>query len=195
MDYTPNYKNYSLDELLDAQKYIDKESFPLRAQELELEIANKLKDPEIKAEFEELETNKRYATFWPRFWAAIIDGLIFTALLYIECLLFGVEYSHQNMVLQAVYGVQYIGYVVFMHGFYGQTLGKMVMDVKVLDHDTETDITLKQSVCRESVNIAINSSWILLLLSISISLQQFGSVHDVLTYLIMGLSSLFLQHS
>ena len=190
MDYTPNYKNYSLDELLDAQKYIDKESFPQRAQELELEIANKLKDPEIKAEFEELETNKRYATFWPRFWAAIIDGLIFTALLYIECLLFGVEYSHQNMVLQAVNGIQYIGYVVFMHGFYGQTLGKMVMDVKVLDHDTETDITLKQSVRRESVNIAINSSWILLLLSISISLQQLGSIHEFLTYLIMGLSSL-----
>ncbi|WP_462165347.1 RDD family protein [Pseudoalteromonas sp. GB43] len=190
MDYTPNYKNYSLDELLDAQKYIDKESFPQRAQELELEIANKLKDPEIKAEFEELETNKRYATFWPRFWAAIIDGLIFTALLYIECLLFGVEYSNQNMVLQAVNGVQYIGYVVFMHGFYGQTLGKMVMDVKVLDHDTETDINLKQSVRRESVNIAINSSWILLLLSISISLQQLGSIHEFLTYLIMGLSSL-----
>lgn len=190
MDYTPNYKNYSLDELLDAQKYIDKDSFPQRAQELELEIANKLKDPEIKAEFEELETNKRYATFWPRFWAAIIDGLIFTALLYIECLLFGVEYSNQNMVLQAVNGVQYIGYVVFMHGFYGQTLGKMVMDVKVLDHDTETDINLKQSVRRESVNIAINSSWILLLLSISISLQQLGSIHEFLTYLIMGLSSL-----
>ncbi|TMP19160.1 RDD family protein [Pseudoalteromonas sp. S2721] len=190
MDYTPNYKNYSLDELLDAQKYLDKESFPQRAQELELEIANKLKDPEIKAEFEELETNKRYATFWPRFWAAIIDGLIFTALLYIECLLFGVEYSNQNMVLQAVNGVQYIGYVVFMHGFYGQTLGKMVMDVKVLDHDTETDINLKQSVRRESVNIAINSSWILLLLSISISLQQLGSIHEFLTYLIMGLSSL-----
>lgn len=190
MDYTPNYKNYSLDELLDAQKYIDKESFPQRAQELELEIANKLKDPEIKAEFEELETNKRYATFWPRFWAAIIDGLIFTALLYIECLLFGVEYSNQNMALQAVNGVQYIGYVVFMHGFYGQTLGKMVMDVKVLDHDTETDINLKQSVRRESVNIAINSSWILLLLSISISLQQLGSIHEFLTYLIMGLSSL-----
>ena len=190
MDYTPNYKNYSLNELLDAQKYIDKESFPQRAQELELEIANKIKDPEIKAEFEELETNKRYATFWPRFWAAIIDGLIFTALLYIECLLFGVEYSNQNMVLQAVNGVQYIGYVVFMHGFYGQTLGKMVMDVKVLDHDTETDINLKQSVRRESVNIAINSSWILLLLSISISLQQLGSIHEFLTYLIMGLSSL-----
>ncbi|TMP46011.1 MULTISPECIES: RDD family protein [unclassified Pseudoalteromonas] len=190
MDYTPNYKNYSLNELLDAQKYIDKDSFPQRAQELELEIANKIKDPEIKAEFEELETNKRYATFWPRFWAAIIDGLIFTALLYIECLLFGVEYSNQNMVLQAVNGVQYIGYVVFMHGFYGQTLGKMVMDVKVLDHDTETDINLKQSVRRESVNIAINSSWILLLLSISISLQQLGSIHEFLTYLIMGLSSL-----
>lgn len=190
MDYTPNYKNYSLDELLDAQKYIDKESFPQRAQELELEIANKLKDPEIKAEFEELETNKRYATFWPRFWAAIIDGLVFTALLYIECLLFDVEYSYENTILQAVNGVQYIGYVVFMHGFYGQTLGKMVMDVKVLDHDTETDITLKQSVRRESVNIAINSSWILLLLSISLSLQQLGSVPEVLTYLIMGLNSL-----
>lgn len=190
MDYSPNYKNYSLDELLDAQKYIDKESFPQRAQELELEIANKLKDPEIKAEFEELETSKRYATFWPRFWAAIIDGLIFTALLYIECLLFDVEYSYENSILQAVNGFQYIGYVVFMHGFYGQTLGKMVMDVKVLDHETETSITLKQSVRRESVNIAINSSWILLVFSISISLQQLGSVPAVLTYLIMGLNSL-----
>ncbi|MEI8645439.1 RDD family protein [Pseudoalteromonas sp. Hal040] len=190
MDLTPNYKNYSLDELLDAQKYIDKENYPQRAQELEFAIANRLKDPEAKAEFDELETNKKYATFWPRFWAAVIDGLIFTALLYIECLFFSVEYSNQNMVLQAANGVQYIGYVVFMHGFYGQTLGKMVMDVKVLDHDTETEITLKQSVRRESVNIAINSSWILLLLSISISLQQLGSVPEFLTYLIMALSSL-----
>ncbi|MBA6327733.1 RDD family protein [Colwellia sp. MB02u-6] len=186
MDSSPNYNNYTLDELLDVKNHIDKEQYPQRAKDIELALSNKMKDPDIKEEIEKQQEVNKYSTFWPRFWAATIDGIVFAIILYIECLIFGVEYSTQDKFLQALNGVQFAIYAIFMHGYFGQTLGKMFMDVKVLNHDTETEINVKQALRRESVNLALNISWVLIILIVATSLEMSGVISEGLSYAVIG---------
>ncbi len=49
MESSPNYSNYTLDELLDVQSNIDSEQYPERAREIEIAISNKMNDPAAKA--------------------------------------------------------------------------------------------------------------------------------------------------
>ncbi|WP_019027748.1 RDD family protein [Colwellia piezophila] len=186
MDSSPNYNNYTLEELLDVSNNIDKEKYPQRTQELELAISNKMDNPETTLAVEKQQELDKYSTFWPRFWAATIDGLVFLIILYVECLVFGVEYSTTDTFLQALNGVQFAIYAIFMHGYFGQTLGKMVMDVKVLTHDTETEIDIKQALRRESVNLALNIAWVLIILVVATSLEMSGAISEGLSYAVIG---------
>jgi uncharacterized RDD family membrane protein YckC len=186
MDSRPNYNNYTLEEILDVQNHIDKEQYPERAKELELALSNKMKDPDIKEEIEKQQEVNKYSTFWPRFWAASIDGVIFAIILYVECLIFGIEYSAQDKFLQGLNGVQFAIYAIFMHGHFGQTIGKMIMDVKVLNHETETEINVKQALRRESVNLALNISWVLIILVVATSLEMSGAISQGLSYAVIG---------
>jgi uncharacterized RDD family membrane protein YckC len=186
MDANPVYNNYTLEELLDVQNHVDKEQYPERAKEIELAISDKMKDPNINKEIEKQQKLNKYSTFWPRFWAATIDGIVFAIILYVECLIFGVEYSAQDNFLQALNGVQFAIYAIIMHGYFGQTLGKMLMDVKVLNHDTETEINIKQALRRESVNLSLNISWILIILVVATSIKMSGVISDSLSYAVIG---------
>jgi len=186
MDSSPNYNNYTLEELLDIRNNINKEIYPKRTQELELAISKKMNDPEEKLEVERRQELDKYSTFWPRFWAATIDGFVFFIILYVECLVFGVEYSTEDTFLQALNGVQFAIYAICMHGYFGQTLGKMVMDVKVLNHDNEAEINIKQALRRESVNLALNITWVLIILVVATSLEMSGAISGSLSYVVAG---------
>lgn len=182
----PNFSEYTYDELLDIEKHIDKEAYPERYEK----VVKLLNDPnhllERKHETQKIIKKNKYSTFWPRFWAALIDGILFALLLYIECLLFGVEFNSQDKFLQALNGVQFAIYAIFMHGYFGQTLGKMLMQVKVLNHDTETDINIKQALRRESVNLALNIGWVLIILAVATTFEVTGTISEGLSYTVIG---------
>ncbi|CAM5190090.1 RDD family protein [Alishewanella longhuensis] len=182
----PDFSSYSHSELLDVKEHIDKEAYPDRYAEivnLLSATAHPAKAPDN--EKEEHEINK-YSTFWPRFFAAAIDGVVFAFILYFECLIFGIEYDAQDKFLQAINGVQFAVYAIFMHGFFGQTLGKMVMGVKVLNHDTETQINVLQALRRESVNLALNIVWVFLSLTVAVSLESHGAISENLALVVIG---------
>jgi len=182
MNFTPNYKGYTLEELYIAKHNVSKEKFPKKVADIELAIFNKENGivEEIEA-VNSVEINK-YSTFWPRFWAVIIDGIIFALILYIECLVFGVECSTQDSFLQALNGFQLAIYIIFMHGYFGQTIGKMFTKIIVLNHDTETAINIKQALRRESVNLALSVSWGLIILAAYVSLKMSGAISTSLMY-------------
>lgn len=186
MNSSPNYNNYTLEELLDAKNHINKEKHPERAKEIELVLLSKMQNPDIKREREKQQESNKYFTFWPRFWATVIDAIIFVIILYVECLAFGVEYSSEDKFLQALNYVQLSIYAIFMHGFFGQTLGKMFMGVKVLSHDTEAKINIKQALRRESVSLALNISWVLIILVVAISFEVSGVISESLSYAVIG---------
>ncbi|WP_028865257.1 RDD family protein [Psychromonas aquimarina] len=196
MNSSPNYDNYTLKELLTAKGNISQEKFPARAKRIELAISRKMNPPAEKTEIEkpqELGELDKYSTFWPRFWASIIDGIVlvmFSAIL-------GFLGSQTGGGIQTTLGyvdtVQFVIYSVGLHTLYGQTFGKMAVSVKVVDHLSETNITFKQAFLRDCVPVV--TLIFLLIMSIFVSFEQGDEAPLWLIYTVLafGLSN-FMWH-
>lgn len=92
-----------------------------------------------------------YRTFWRRFWASLIDEIIFLPLAFGIDLIAGAEmHGWLALTFDAAYGLIAIAYTVALHGYYGQTFGKMAMRVKVVRNDTEGKIDFRRAFIRES---------------------------------------------
>jgi len=181
MDYKPNFKEFTYDELLDAEEHIDQDAYPERYEEVIklLNDSNHLSQDKIEV----IENNvvSKYSTFWPRFFAAFIDGIIFAFILYVESLLFGFDYSQQDNFLQTFNAIQLAIYSVIMHGLCGgQTFGKMALGVRVPNHENELEIDLKQALRRESVNLILNAFSLILILLVASSMGETGTLSTFL---------------
>ena len=97
-----------------------------------------------------------YQTFWPRFWALFIDGLVFAPVAFFDGYFTSPERG--PVVIIAWTAVTYAllpVYNVLLHARYGQTLGKMATRVKVLDLSEGHIPTLRQAFLREIVQITL----------------------------------------
>ena len=96
----------------------------------------------------------KYKTFWPRFLAGFIDGLIFIPMAFFSDWLFGLELNGVvNFIYYAlIHTLSYYFYTVYMHGKFGQTIGKMLMKIKVSKVNGEP-FTYKRALYRDSVII------------------------------------------
>ncbi|MGR5308119.1 RDD family protein [Vibrio mediterranei] len=96
----------------------------------------------------------KYSNFWRRFFAVIIDGLVFLPLQWIDEYILSGAIGSVGVFLWGVGGaILGISYYVILHAKYGQTIGKMVMKVKVVDVSESRNITVKQSCIRDIVPI------------------------------------------
>jgi len=177
MDGQPNFESYTYEELLQARSSVNKEKYPENYQT----IVSLLSNPEFvgqqKERKEERKEDLKYSTFGLRVLASIIDGLLFVLVIYIESLILGFEYSPHDKFLQCVNAIQLSLYAILMHGLFGQTVGKMLAGVKVLNHENEESIGLLQSLRRESVTLLLNIIW--LTLSIVASVMVYQGVEDL----------------
>ncbi|MEQ1559925.1 MAG: RDD family protein [Methyloglobulus sp.] len=99
----------------------------------------------------------KYLSFWPRFWASPVDSVILIPIGLLQLLILKTEVFNLEksmLVSFATYLIWFL-YIVVMHGKYGQTLGKMVCKIKVVDHETEQPISYRQSLLREGIQIGI----------------------------------------
>jgi len=105
----------------------------------------------------------KYRTFWPRFLAAIIDSLILMPIDWLYDHVYSAE-STRIAVEWAIFShsAPWI-YSVFMHGYYGQTIGKMITGVKVVDV-SESPITLRQAFLRDCVTVGMTTIVLVLFL-------------------------------
>ena len=171
MSVLPDFEKYSLIELLEVRDHVDKESYPERYQEI-LNLISEKKSfagvdvSTVAGAGSEID---KYLTFWPRFWALVLDGILFSGVIFVESLVFGFAYDAQDDLFQAINGIQMVIYTIVMHGFYGQTVGKMLMDVKVLNNADEKNIGILQSLRRESINLFFNICMLVLVLIIFFS--------------------------
>lgn len=185
MTNEPDFSQYSYNELLDVRASIDEDRFPERVQR----INELLKDSNHLIQEREIHENTilrvKYSTFWRRFFANTIDGLVFIPILLIESRLFNFEFSSSNTTFQMFNSIQFVIYVIVMHGLCGQTIGKMICNVKVVDHDTERDISMTQSIKRSSVDVFLT-----LALLISITALTTTNNNDYKILLGVGIFSL-----
>jgi len=114
-----------------------------------------------------------YRNSWQRFLASIIDGI----LLYLPILIVWMNVQDETFKLYFfnLYNLVPITYFVFCNYYCGQTLGKSVMNIKVVNYSTEENISFKQSVFRES-------PWVILsVLSTTCYLLQYFLGYDSIT--------------
>jgi len=98
----------------------------------------------------------RYKTFWRRFWAGMADAVIFLPLIFIS----RAVWSHSETLpvsllicFHIFHSVLGQAYQILLHGIYGQTIGKMLFRVKVIDASEEAPITLTQAFRRNVVPV------------------------------------------
>ena len=152
VEESPNYEDYSHSELLDEYSKVDGRLFP--------EIKQRLRDLINNAESKTLnkdKSNEKYETFSLRFAAAITDAGLFWL---IGDGLEAMQKSFSgNMVV--THFIEFIGvfsfitYSIILHALYGQTLGKKLWGVKVVNYSDETSISFKQAIIRDSVPLIL----------------------------------------
>jgi uncharacterized RDD family membrane protein YckC len=123
----------------------------------------------------------RYRTFWRRFWAGFIDGLVFAPLGFVHLLILKPDRPHALVIGWLLFATMVDwAYSVCLHAYKGQTLGKMVTGVKVLDRSESRLPKLSQAITREIVYIvagAISTARLIYVVATS----QFTSIVEVET--------------
>jgi uncharacterized RDD family membrane protein YckC len=144
--YKDVLKTYSPHELLDVKSHISEDKYPERYKLLVSEISRRPVKP-VQSEAQPVAVQK-YSTFWRRYWASAIDWAILSS---ISPIAFGGgDPSSVQWSLLLVLQLLGAAYSILMHGFYGQTVGKMVTRVKVLSV-TENKLSMMQAVMRDVV--------------------------------------------
>jgi uncharacterized RDD family membrane protein YckC len=83
----------------------------------------------------------RYSTFPPRFWAGGVDSCVLWPIGFISSILLFLNIPKSLAVLLVIIeGLTGLIYTVVVHARYGQTVGKMVTKVRVVDFHTEERI-------------------------------------------------------
>ena len=107
---------------------------------------------------------KKYQTFWKRCTAGFIDGLVFLPLtFFIQPAIYKTHSVYLIVCWDISLGLATLAYSILLHGFYGQTLGKMVSKVKVVDK-SEGKLSLRQAFMRDIVPVLSNivsSVWLI----------------------------------
>ena len=100
---------------------------------------------------------EKYHTFWLRFCAGFVDGLVFLPVVFLDQVLGDPENGSAVVIIWAImsYSAAWL-YSVLLHASHGQTWGKMVVGVKVLDLSEKRIPTLRQAFIRDSGYIVLN---------------------------------------
>jgi uncharacterized RDD family membrane protein YckC len=100
----------------------------------------------------------RYHTFWPRFWAGFVDGLVLMPIAIIDNWFFDPERSGAVILGWAAvsYPAQWL-YSVLMHARDGQTVGKKATAVRVMDVSEDRTPSLRQAFLRDIGQIVFSA--------------------------------------
>ena len=150
-----DYSKYTLEELREVRRSIDEDAYPDRVVEIETLLSEKENTPEEIRRFKTQLERDKYSTFGPRFVASIIDAI---ALSILSAVLVFIGTKGDGVIQTALEYVDYMQFAIYsvvLHGLYGQTLGKMALDVKVVDVKNEGSISFKQALLRDCVPIIV----------------------------------------
>ncbi|MBB3167299.1 RDD family protein [Simiduia aestuariiviva] len=157
MNEAPKFEEYSYETLLEVYEGIDEMKFPDR----KARVAELLEERKGSGEAKVLFERNKYSTFGPRFVAAIIDGICLLVIGFFFGIVVGIIPAWLVDITYYITSFGIIIYSVLLHGLYGQTIGKALMSVKVVNHSDEGDITFKQAFIRDCIPIAIWAATIL----------------------------------
>ena len=99
--------------------------------------------------------NIKYQTFFRRLGATLIDTVIFLPVLFLSNELFGPN-AEKSVGWHIIQNGLYYAYSIIGHTLYGQTIGKRLTSIKVVQNEDETKLlSFYQSFMRDSIGVAI----------------------------------------
>src|SRR4051794_33640772 len=99
---------------------------------------------------------EKYRTGLKRLWAAIVDWIVFLPLLLVAKWIYQTTTNTSILFAwEAFLAFAPLAYSVILHHKYGQTIGKWVATVKVLDVSEARLLTLRQALYRDSFYLLI----------------------------------------
>ena len=99
----------------------------------------------------------RYSTFGPRFWTGFVDSCVLWPIGFVTATLLSFNVTRAvAALLIVVESLTWLVYTVVMHARYGQTVGKMVTKVRVVDLRTEGKISWSQAWLREGIPMLVS---------------------------------------
>lgn len=104
-----------------------------------------------------MKVNK-YGTFWRRFWAGLVDGIVFVPILFLNVWMADNATRMPVSVVcvwHVVSSLIWYGYSIWFHARCGQTLGKMVLGVRVMDVSESRPIGFKQALLRDGIPLVL----------------------------------------
>jgi uncharacterized RDD family membrane protein YckC len=103
---------------------------------------------------------KRYRTFWRRCFAGWVDGILLTPLTFIDSLISDLTTAPAVRTPWYVFhSLAYFAYPIYMHGRFGQTVGKRLLGVTVTDLSGRA-LTMSQAFRREMLNMLLSAWWL-----------------------------------
>jgi uncharacterized RDD family membrane protein YckC len=94
----------------------------------------------------------RFLTFGPRFWAGWVDQLVTWPLRFLVVCAATLHMSQNIQIAVLILeSVVLVTYTIAMHAKYGQTIGKMVCKVRVVDFKTGNPVSVVQAVIRDGI--------------------------------------------
>jgi uncharacterized RDD family membrane protein YckC len=98
---------------------------------------------------------ERYDAFWRRLSAGLVDGIILTIISLLWAKIIFSYYQLPSFALTVALSMLPFLYSVLLTGLFGQTVGKIITGIKVLDLGEKKVIGLKRAILRDSVPIII----------------------------------------
>jgi uncharacterized RDD family membrane protein YckC len=132
-------------------------------------------------------SEQRFAGFWMRFWAYVIDIIVITSLNGILLSPFkfvndGIAISVGLWTVPGIIGaLVFYAYFVLMTKFFGQTIGKMILGIKVIRENEEplrwSDVLFREIVGRFIYRVF----WVLMVLYIIVGfMEEKQGLHDII---------------
>ena len=150
-EYIESLRQLTVSHLEWMATHVDKEMFPDRYKA----IIDAISEKKLHPGKEENNTHQviRYAGFWVRSGALLVDGLISLPLIFLYYYLFRFSWN-SAVIIQIPYLFLWAAYNIYFLGRWGQTIGKMATHVKVTRLDG-SPIGYKQAFLRHVVDLAL----------------------------------------
>ncbi len=144
----------------------------------------------------------KYQTIIPRIIATLIDFVIFIPLIYLEHLILIPELPFAVSIISLIlYYLVGSGYNIIFHAYFGQTIGKMIMKIRLVDVE-DNPIGFKKAILRDSPYLFLGMMDFLLEVN-QISLTSLAEIHResyffeaiTITYIILGIAEVIVTLS
>jgi uncharacterized RDD family membrane protein YckC len=98
---------------------------------------------------------KQYKTFWRRFGSMVIDTLLFVPFSWLDQMIITTFSQGVALFWLSLSSCLFLLYSILMHGLLGQTVGKMVFRIRVLDL-SEQKLAFRQAFLRDLVPVCMS---------------------------------------